>query len=357
MKKKEQIDRKILILTLAAHPCVQGGIQTFVRRIKDFYKEDVILLTNKNKDKKIYEVDDIIEIGSLNIFFRIINRLLKDRIRKFLVLKKLRKIKPEIIICNMPYELEMIKDFKCDKKILVQHFNFERFLGDITRMEKLKEDLNYYIVLSPFDKLKFQKGFKLKEEQVKVIRHTCNMEILQEKKEKNKKLVMIARLDNNQKRFDLAIRAMKKLPEFTLDIYADRINGEKELQVLKDIIINENIANIFFKGGTNKVQEKLDESGIFIMTSDFEGYPISTIEALRRGLPIVLRNTFDSAQDIVLNNGILLDREWNEAEFVEAVKKIYGNYEYYSENSKKLGKRYNSEMIKKEWDKIIKLGE
>ena len=34
-------------------------------------------------------------------------------------------------------------------------------------------------------------------------------------------------------------------------------------------------------------------------------YPISTIEAMRRGLPIVLRNTFDSAQDIVINNGVL----------------------------------------------------
>lgn len=346
--------KKILILTLAAHPCAQGGIQTFVRRLKDFYKEDVILLTNKNKDKKIYEVEDVIEIGSLNIFFRIINRLLKDRIRKFLVLKQLKKIKPEIIIFNMPYELEMIKDFKCNKKILVQHFNFERFLGDMSRMEELKKDLDYYVVLSPFDKLKFQEGFKLKEEQIKVIRHTCSMEILNEKKEKNKVLVMIARLDNNQKRFDLAIKAMKKLPEFTLDIYADRVNGEQELQILKDITVREGIDNVYFRGGTNKVQEKLDESGIFIMTSDFEGYGITNIEAMRRGLPIILRNTYEAAADIVIDNGILLDREWNEDKFIEAVKKIYDNYEYYSENSKKLGKRYNSEVIKKEWDRMLR---
>ena len=347
----------IFVLTLAAHPCAQGGIQTFTRRLKDFYKKDIILLTNRNINKKIYEVDNIIEIGSLNIFFKIINRLLKDKIRKFLILRYLRKIEPKVIICNMPYELEMIKDFKCNKKILVQHFNFERFLDDRTRMEKLKEDLNYYIVLSPFDKLKFQEGFKLKEEQVKVIRHTCNMEILKEKKEKNKKLVMIARLDNNQKRFDLAIKAMKKLPEFTLDIYADRVNGRRELQILKDITIKKNITNVFFKGTTNKVQEKLDESGIFIMTSDFEGYPISVIEAMRRGLPIILRDTFDSAQDIIVNNknGILLEKEWDEDKFVEAIKKIYINYEYYSENSRKLGERYNSEIIKKEWDKILEV--
>lgn len=348
--------KKITILTLAAHPCAQGGIQTFVRRLKSFFKEEIILLTNRNKDEKIYKVDDVLEIGSLNIIFRVINRLLKDRIRKFLVLRQLNKIKPEIIICNMPYEFEMIKDFKCDKKILVQHFNFERFIDDITRMEKLKKNLTYYVVLSSFDKLKFQEGFKLQERQLKVIRHTCNMEILKENKIKNKKLIIIARLDNIQKRFDLAIRAMKKLPEFTLDIYADRINGENELKELKAITKEYNINNIFFRGSTNKVQEKLDESGIFIMTSDYEGYPISLIEAMRRGLPIVLRNTFDSAQDIVVENqnGILLEKEWNEDKFVEAVKRIYNNYEYYSENSKKLGERYNSEIIKREWNLILK---
>lgn len=90
------------------------------------------------------------------------------------------------------------------------------------------------------------------------------------------------------------------------------------------------------------------------MTSDYEGYPISIIEAMRRGLPIVLRNTFDSARDIVIDNGVLLEKEWNEDKFIEAVKKIYDNYEYYSENSKKLGERYSLEVIKKEWDKLFK---
>lgn len=346
---------KILILTLVAHPCAQGGIQTFTRRLKKFYKENTILLTSKHRDKKIYEVEDVIEIGSLSIFFRAINRVLKDRIRKLLVLKQLKKIKPEIIICNMPYELEMIKDFKCNKKILVQHFNFERFLNDINRMKMLKKDLSYYIVLSPLDKIKFQEGFELKSEQMKVIRHTCDMGILKEKKKRNKKLVMIARLSNRQKRFDLAIKAMKKLPEFTLDIYADRVNGEQELKMLKDIIVREGIDNVFFRGGTNKVQEKLDESGIFIMTSDFEGYPITSIEAMRRGLPIILRDTFDSARDIVVDNknGVLLKKEWNEDKFVEAVREVYDDYEYYSENAQKLGERYNPEIIEQDWDKIL----
>ena len=186
--------KKIVVLTLAAHPMAQGGIQTFVRRIKKFYNNNVILLTNKNKNEKIYPINDIIEIRSVNTIFRVINRLLKDKIRKYLVMRKLKKINPEIIICNFPYELEIIKDFKCKKKILVQHFNFEKFIPDIPRMQELKKGLSNYIVLSSYDKEKFQKGFGILEEKVKVIRHTCEMKLLQNKKEKNKKLVIIARL-------------------------------------------------------------------------------------------------------------------------------------------------------------------
>lgn len=89
------------------------------------------------------------------------------------------------------------------------------------------------------------------------------------------------------------------------------------------------------------------------MTSDFEGDPISTIEAMRRGLPIILRNTFEAAQDIVIDNGILLEKEWKEKEFIEAVRKVYNNYEFYSNNSIKLGKRYDLETIKEEWNKLF----
>ena len=73
----------------------------------------------------------------------------------------------------------------------------------------------------------------------------------------------------------------------------------------------------------------------------------------RRGLPIVLRNTFESAQDIIENNGILLEKEWNEDKFAEAVKKIYDNYEFYSKNAVEIGKRHDSKIIKSQWEELI----
>lgn len=344
---------KILSMLIFSDPQTQGGIQIFGRALKKFYPNELTFLTVANPFEKIYEVDDVITVGSNNFFFRLVNKILKNKLREYLIRKEVRKKKWDTIIFSFPYELEILKDIKA-KKIMVQHFNFDKFRSDIPKIKKLKEDLDYYVVLSPYDQEKFQRGFDILEEKIKIIRHTCNMEILKEKKEKNKNLIMVARIDNFQKRFDLAIKAMKKLPDFTLKICGS-IYSDADFKYLKKIIEDEKIKNVKLIVEKINVQEKLDESGIFIMTSDFEGYGITNIEAMRRGLPIILRNTFEAAQDIVVDNqnGILLNSKWNEDRFVEAVRKIYDNYEYYSENSKKLGKRYNLEVIKKEWDKII----
>ena len=54
-----------------------------------------------------------------------------------------------------------------------------------------------------------------------MIRFPNNIDILKTKKEKNKNLIILSRLENSAKRLDLAIKAMKKLPDFTLNIYGE----------------------------------------------------------------------------------------------------------------------------------------
>lgn len=355
---------KILFLSGYSDPRGLGGIETFGRNLgKIFY--DIKYLVFKNKLKKYFNLDNIIEIDNINFFWKILSRIaknkkLREKIKKRgkinFLRNKIKEIRPDICIINYPEELYSIKNMKNIKKILIQHREYNSYVSVYCRgkqeiIDLIKSEVDFFIFLSPYDREKFIKELGISQGKSRVIRHTSEIELLKTKKVRDKNLLIISRLDNNHKRIDLAIRAMKKLPDFILNIYGEGKDREK----LEKLILEENIKNVFLKGATTKVQEILDKNSIFIMTSDYEGYGITNIEAMRRGLPLILRNTFEAAPDIIVNNsnGILLSKEWKENEFVEAVKEIYDNYEKYSENSVILGKRYNLDIIKKQWDNLI----
>ncbi|WP_022819029.1 glycosyltransferase [Fusobacterium russii] len=347
---------KILFLAEGAHPSKQGGIETFGRTLKKMFKENLFYIVYEPRKKGEHKFDDIIEIPCRG-FLKYLNKLTLYKLRELMMKNKIEKLDSDVAILNFPSSLNLLKDKKSIKKILVQHVCYNEYINmkeylnnNVSLIEAVKNDLDYFVFLSEYDRKVFIENLNLDEKKAKVIRHSSEMPLLTTKKEKNKNLIMIARLENKQKRFDLALKAMKKLPEFNLNIYG---SGEKGAEFLKEIIEKEDIKNVKVYGPTNQVQQKLDDAGIFIMTSDYEGYPIALVETMRRALPLVVRDTFDAAKDIVIDNGILLPKKWNEYEFVEAIRKIYDNYEYYSENSKKMGERHSFETIKREWETLF----
>lgn len=348
------LKKKIVMMTDRNHPGTLGGIQTFNRILKKYFPEELIIVAPKILGRKFYKIDNMIEYGSTNIVCRVINKFTNRRLDKFFIRKKLKKINPDICILSTPKELEVLKDIKC-KKILVQHTNFKRYMEvhfeDKNLIKLLKKELDYFVFLSDNDMKKFQKEIEFPLKKSIVIRHSSEIDIFEGIKQKNKKLIMIGRIENKAKRYDLAILAMRKLKDFTLLIYGDGPDLEK----LRELVNKEKINNVIFKGPTNNVAKALDEASIFVMTSDYEGYGITNIEAMRRGLPIILRNTYEAAEDIVVKNrnGILLAREWNEDNFVEAVQEIYNNYNFYHENTMLEREKYNYSIIKKEWQKLI----
>lgn len=342
---------KIICICKKTDPRCLDGIATFERILGKIFKDDIKFYVYNTDREYIFDCDNIVNIEETNsIIKKILLKILgKTRYTSF----RVKRENPEVVIINKPKDLKILKGGNF-KKILIQHTSLEAYkenLFNSSRVIKLiQKELDYYVFLSDKSKEIFLDFLKLDVNKGITIRHSCEMELLDQVKLKNRKLIIIARIENSSKRIDLAIKAMKKLPKFTLDIYG---TGPDE-EILKQMVIDEKLEErVFFKGATNKVKEKLDEAGIFIMTSEYEGYPISTIEAMMRGLPIILRNTFESAPDIVQNNGILLDKEWNEDKFIEAVYKIYENYDYYSKNAIEMGKRHTFETIKNEWVNFV----
>lgn len=343
---------KIICIGKGNDPRCLGGVETFERVLYKTFKDKIkFLVWNTNKDK-IFECENVENIQEpKNLSEKILLKIFgKTRCTTY----KTKKENPDIVIINKPKDIRMIKKLKC-KKVLIQHgdlntYKKTTFDKNLKLKKQLRENLDYYVFLSEESNKLFSKELELKKDQGIVIRHSCELPLLKGKKIKNKKLIMIVRLENNQKRIDLAIKAMKKLEGYTLEIYGE---GEHE-ELLKNLVIENSLQDrVFFKGKTTRIEENLDEASIFIMTSDREGYPIAVIEALMRGLPIILRDTFESAKDIVQSNGVLLPQEWNEDEFVSAVNDVYNNYEQYSKKSIELAKRHQLEVISEQWKNLL----
>lgn len=343
---------KILCISKKNNPCCLGGVETFERVLSGIFKNEIMFYAFKARSKKYFNVKNVIEFDfNTSFFMKIIGKVIG---RNRYLYYKAKKMKFDTLIYNSPNDFQ--KFYKLNtKNILVQHSSWNYYYQgtykkNLKLVTNIKENLDCYVFLSKYDQEKFVKGLELDINKTAVIRHSCEIELLKKSKKKNKKLIMIGRLDNYVKRFDLVIKAMKKLEDFDLEIYGD--GPDKEY--LDKLIYKYNLKNVILYGGTNQVREKLDSCSIFIMASDFEGYPITTIEAMRRALPIIIRKTFEAAQDIVKNNGILLKYEWNEDEFVKAVRSTYENYEFYSKNSVEMGKRHNFEIIASQWQELYK---
>ena len=139
------------------------------------------------------------------------------------------------------------------------------------------------------------------------------------------RLVMIARF-SSQKNQRMLINAMsnlnKELWNLTFVGDGETLNQCKEL--VKKLNLNSNINFVGFK---DDISQYLIENDVYILTSFYEGLPISIIEAMSYGLPVVASNVGGNSELVKSEvNGYLINSQ-NELEnvisrFIASPKKI-----------------------------------
>lgn len=105
--------------------------------------------------------------------------------------------------------------------------------------------------------------------------------------EREKEIVAVGRLDDNKNHAMLlqAFAGIKEeFPDYRIVIYGE---GEDRPKLEKLIVEYGLTGRVSLPGRTDKIEEKIYKSSLFVMTSDTEGMPNALIEAMSLGLCVI----------------------------------------------------------------------
>ena len=177
--------------------------------------------------------------------------------------------------------------------------------------------------------------------------------------------VFIGRQDIFQKGFDFLLNSIKELHEelkkagFTLDIYGPpRYDVKRVTEMIAELGIGDIVVN-HERGISGKEKQKaLLDADVFVLTSRFEGHPMSLIEALAYGLPSLITrgaNMYDEVKEA--------DAGWacetSQEGVTSALKQMIADKQRFkeiSEKARKLASLYDwDELAKQFHDKLSTL--
>ena len=169
--------------------------------------------------------------------------------------------------------------------------------------------------------------------------------------------VAIGRL-TAQKGFDKLLDIWKKIEEK---------NSEWELYIIgsgedREKLLNQkeslNLKRVIFIENTKNIKEYYEKASIYLMTSRFEGLPMTLIEAQSFGLPIISYDIKTGPKDIVNDgeDGYLIEND-NQNEFVNKFLELSQNREKIQKFSQKAyenSKRFKLDNIIEKWKEVLK---
>lgn len=125
------------------------------------------------------------------------------------------------------------------------------------------------------------------------------------------------------KRFDLLIESIKNLPNEMLNKISLNIIGfGEEKENLNNLVKRNKLEkNVFIKQMSfEDLKNKISDFDIFILISKHEGLPITILEAMSAGLPVIASNVGGIPEEIDSSCGILVEN--NKRDISEAIIKL-----------------------------------
>lgn len=360
-----------------------GGIERIVsikaNYLVEVYGYDVtIVVANQKKQVPFFKLNKKIKIIDLGIDYD--NALSKSLFKRLYLRHKLHKehrkklsyylykINPNIAISTFTHEAAFLPQIKDgSKKILEFHFckghkikMAQAFhFGFITKLAYYyrcwqEENIiipkyDQFIVLTKEDEI----NWKQKIHNVKHISNILPFEKEGKAELTQKHVIAVGRLDG-QKGFnrliDIWALVTQKHPDWILDIYGKG----KDQKTLQSQIDNYGINNttIIHEPDQN-IKEHYLNSSIFVMTSEYEGLPMTLLEANGLGLPSVCYDFPCGPKDVIEDgvNGFLV-KEGDSNTFADRLLTLIENEnirKQMGQEAYRMSDRYSCKNIMCEW--------
>lgn len=193
-----------------------------------------------------------------------------------------------------------------------------------------------------------------------VIPNPVNEECINTKSiNKRKNLIVSAGRLNNQKNYDLLIDAFSDIEKDYSDYYVEIYGQGPEKDRLQEKVNQLGLQEkILFKGVKTNVMKHISDARLYIMSSDFEGFPNALVEAMASGLPVISTDfPTGVARELIRDeeNGYVIpvgDRK----KLSQAMVKIISNEEIQKKmsiNNVKLREQLNVNNIVGKWNKLF----
>lgn len=226
--------------------------------------------------------------------------------------------------------------------------------------EHILKKYNCIIVVSSLIKKRMIKDYDLPSDKIKVIYNlidsskirTLSQVPTNEIKKDIFNIVTVIRLQNESKRVDRLLESAKILKQNDV-LFKWYIIGEgPDLNKLKNMATRYDLNNeVIFTGVKENPYNYIFESNLFVLTSDYEGLPVTLMEAEFLGTKIVTTN-FESAKEIITTSDIGYVVDKNPKEIAKKIIEIYESVEMYDKKGiekeyvrNKLGERFLSDLI------------
>lgn len=218
----------------------------------------------------------------------------------------------------------------------------------------LKKRLAYIVAVSAENCALCKSYYQLDEDRCSYVNNGVDIDKYFRMPHEKFTLINVARQDANKNQ-EKIIRAFTRMVEQNYDIVLILVGDGPEHSRLKEFAANSNVLDrVKFTGLVGDPENYYAISDVYVQSSHREAMPMSILEAMAVGLPIVSTDV-GGVKDVVRGNGYLID-DTDEEGFFQAIKSVCDadrhEYDVMSEKSKEIVKDFSAPAMSRKYMSI-----